>query len=158
MTPDQPQPLNPFPILRASTTLLLWCVGALVVVGGGLWVSGRVEQAMWCAVAAAVCGGAGLIGFVPIWALSRAMPHGAAQGFLFSILFRLLTAGGALFVLPRWLNLPDSAWLSVWIGAWYLLVLIIEVRLVAAHVMRPAPRPADNTQTVGRPAAGVVET
>ena len=140
MSDDSSHNLDVFPIVRSATTLGLVTLSALCFSAGVLTMLGLDRHARLDAMAALVCGGAGLIGLLPVWLLSRSMAHGAAQGFLIGVLLRMVVAGGVVVAAQWWWKLPDATALSLWIGGWYILVLMIEVKLVSNHVLR-RPRP-----------------
>lgn len=142
MTDHQPNATAVFPVRRATATLAL----AVVIVAGGIYLTLTLLDAPTHArlnlIAAAVCGGAGLVGLLPVWALSRTHQHGAAYGFMIGILLRMVVAGGAVGLAQWGLKLPDAQALSLWIAGWYLIVLAVEVKLVSSHVLAtygPAP-------------------
>jgi len=152
MTGDPCKPLIVFPIQRAVPVLALFVAAVAFAVYFGLNALAQPAHARLNLIAALICGGAGVVGLLPVWVLSKQQPHGAAYGFMAGILFRMFVAGGAV-VLAQWvLKLPDARPLSMWIAGWYLIVLVMEVRLVSAHVL--AAYPGSRKQPVA-PHAGV---
>lgn len=135
------KPAAVFPIVPAMLTLWLACVAVAVVVTGVAYATGHAEHARLSAIAALVCGGAGLMGMLPVWAMSRHSLHGAAYGFLVGILFRMLAAGGVVLAAQWWWKWDNATALALWVVGWYLLVLVIEVKLVAGYVMQLGKRP-----------------
>jgi hypothetical protein len=135
MIGDSNQPLSVFPIQRGALTLAL----TIAVVAAAFYVAlgavGYPTHARLSTLAAVICGGAGVIGLLPVWSLSRRHPHGAAYGFMAGILFRMVVAGGAVVVAQWVLRMPDAQPLSMWIAGWYLIVLVVEVKLVSSHVL-----------------------
>ncbi len=150
MTEQAPtQQPKPFPLMRAAGTLALAVGLVLLAIHLTLDRLGYAQQIQWNLLAAAVCGGAGLVGLLPVWHLSRKHPHGAAQGFMVGILLRMAVAGGAVIVTQWVLKVPGSAGFSMWVGAWYLIVLTVEVKLVAGFVLRHS-----TVATIKNPASG----
>ncbi len=129
-------------------------VGASLAVAclvyAGCLLAGHPDHGGWNLIAAAICAGAGVLGLLPTWLMSRnpAQPggvvQGAAMGFLAGMLFRMAVAGGVVVVLQFVIRHPDARPLSMWIAGWYLIVLAVEVKLVSSYVLATAPalRPA----------------
>lgn len=155
-----------FPILRASATLL---AGTMLLAGtstGLLWLLQQTALSQVNFIAAVVCGLSGVIGFLPVWLLSRQHRHGAAQGFLIGMLLRMVICAAAVFTL-QWAGYEHAKIAVFFFAGWYLLTLIFEVKLVSsfllAHAVKPsAPEPATSdsleTRTMSPqdpPASGV---
>lgn len=125
----------PFPIVRAVAVLggvvLLVAAGVYLILSG----LGRPVHAEQNLIAAAVCGGAGLVGLLPVWALSRNSSHGAAMGFMAGIVLRLFVAGGVVLG-AQFQGYEHAQILSLWVAGWYLMVLMIEVKLVAGFALK----------------------
>jgi len=122
----------PFPLLKS----ILWLVGTVLLlamaIAGAMAGLGWSDHVWMNEVGAVVCGGAGVVGLIPVWVLSKRLPHGAAMGFLVGILFRMAVAGTVVLVV-QWSDQPYARFLSYWIAGWYLVVLTIEVKLVSSH-------------------------
>ena len=88
MTDDSTNTIRVFPVLRATLVLALVVSGVAAAAYYALASLGQPDHARYNVIAAAICGGAGLIGLMPVWLLSRRHPHGAAQGFRRRILRR----------------------------------------------------------------------
>lgn len=143
MNTISPQPdAAVFPLGRA----VLWLVGIVAVLAGvvyGVCVAlGSPTGAMLNLMAAGFCGLAGVAGLLPVWFMSKSSPHGGAMGFLTGILFRMAVAGGAVLYLQWATDWPHAQDFSIWIASWYLVVLMIEVKLVSSHVLTVAPGPS----------------
>ena len=134
--PDQ-RDWPPFPFVR-SALILTAAVAVLAGVAiGALSAIDRPLMAQHCGIAAGVCLVTGLVGLFPVAWLSRQHPHGSAQGFLISILVRMLLTGAVVMVLI-FNRVPGAFPLSLWIGGWYMVVLAVEVRLVSSHALAHA--------------------
>ena len=99
-----------------------------------LWL-GWNEQAGLSSAAAAVSLAIGLIGFVPVWLMSRRNSSGSAYGFVVSVAVRCLVGFAVVLWLSFGSSLPNAEDAVLWIAGWYLLVLGIEVKLVSSHVL-----------------------
>lgn len=144
---DTPHPTAPltaadvFPVARAAAVL----AGATLVVAGlayaGLRLAGQPLHADLNLMAAALCGGTALIALLPVWLGSKQSSHGAAAGFMGGILIRMALAGGAVMFAQWATDWPHAVFFSYWVAGWYLLTLLIEVKLISSFVTRVAPGP-----------------
>ena len=128
-----------FPVVRAAAVI---AVVTLVVAGlayAGLRIAGQPLHADLNLLAAAICGGTGLIALLPVWLGSKQSSHGAAFGFMAGILIRMAVAGGVVMVLTWATDWPHAVDLSYWVAGWYLLVLLVEVKLISSFVVVVAP-------------------
>lgn len=134
MTQPTDSPLV-FPIVKASTTLAsVVLVAAAAVFGVLSYVLGLTEQAGLSLMGAAVSLVIGLMGFVPVWLLSRGSSHGSAYGFMVSIFVRVVVGGAAVAWL-RWGGVSNGEATLMWVAGYYMLVLGVEVKLISSHVL-----------------------
>lgn len=128
-----------FPVVRAAAVI----AGVTLVVAGlgyaGLRLAGQPLHADLNLLAAAICGGTGLIALLPVWLGSKQSSHGAAFGFMAGILIRMAVAGGVVMVLTWATDWPHAVDLSYWVAGWYLLILMVEVKLISSFVTTVAP-------------------
>ena len=128
-----------FPVARAAAVL----TGVTLVVVGltyaGLRIAGQPLHANLNLLAAAICGGTGLVALLPVWLGSKQSSHGAATGFMAGILVRMMLAGGIVMGLMWGTDWPHAQSLSMWVAGWYLLVLLVEVKLISSFVTQVAP-------------------
>lgn len=121
-----------FPIIASLAVLL----GATLVLGGGSWLAlvamGMQGQANWAVWAAAICGGFGLLGLVPVALLDQRMQGGAAFGFLAGMLVRMAGCGAAAIIGTTRMGLPKS--FGYWVAGMYLALLVVELVIVSRHV------------------------
>ena len=103
-------------------------------------------------IGAATCGGAGLLGLVPVWLLSRrAGMQGAAMGFLLGMLIRMGLGAAVVLTAAAWGD-PQARVLGFWVVGWYLLVLTTEVILLSSY-LRAASAALANRHDPPRPAS-----
>lgn len=126
-------PVVPFPLGRSSVTL-----GALVVLLAAVCLAvlqrlGWTDHYRYVLIAASVCGGSAILSMVPVWILSRKSIQGAAQGFLAGILVRMAICGAAVVILGRVVP-AEKTMSSLWIGGWYMVVLMCELLLVGRYI------------------------
>lgn len=155
------RPIRPeaeFPILRAAAWLGLWTVMLAAVVHVVLSLQDATRGfTKLNLLAAAVCGGSGLVGLLPVWWTSRNTPDAGAMGFLAGILFRMFVAGGAVLYAMWGTDWAAAQTFSLWVAGWYLAVLLIEVKLVSSHVLKYAgpAAPGNNPGNSSGNSAGI---
>jgi hypothetical protein len=93
------------------------------------------EQADLSAASAALSLVIGLVGFIPVWLMSRRSSFGSAYGFMVSIMVRCFAGFAAVLWLSYGSSIPNSQDAVMWISGWYLLVLGVEVKLVSSHIL-----------------------
>jgi len=132
-----------FPLLPAAAALLiLTAIGALSM-WFGLPAVGWGAQQLSATLAVLVCGGFGVLALLPVWALDRAMPLGAAYGFMIGILIRLAGCGAAVFI-GQANGLPRS--FGYWTAGLYLLFLAVELMLIGRYIRHLKPAPAGDAK------------
>ena len=142
MNPLPPSPPAPFPIARPMAVLAGGVLALALVATGVCLALGYPGQIKLNLLAAAVCGGAGLIGLLPVWLMSRHSAYGAAMGFMAGVMFRMFVAGGIVLYTQWGLHWESASAFTFWIAGWYLAVLALEVKLVSSHVLTTLPQPA----------------
>jgi len=113
---------------------------AVLVCGAGVYglltvLLGWNEQANLSLAAAGVSLAIGLMGFVPVWLMSRRSSFGSAYGFMVSVVVRCLVGFAAVLWLSLGSSLPNAEDAVMWVSGWYLLVLGVEVKLVSTHIL-----------------------
>lgn len=137
-------PLSDADVFPVARSVVVLGASTLVLAGliyAGFTLAGQPLQANLNLMAAALCGGTGLVALLPVWLGSKQSSHGAAAGFMAGILIRMALAGGAVMYAQWATNWPHTQWFSYWVAGWYLAVLIIEVKLISSFVTAIAPGP-----------------
>ncbi len=130
-----------FPVVRSAAVL---GAGTLVLAGliyAGLFVANQPLHANLNLMAAALCGGTALVALLPVWLGSKQSSHGAATGFMASILIRMSLDGGVVMYAQWATDWPHAQLFSYWVAGWHLAVLLIEVKLISSFVLAIAPGP-----------------
>lgn len=112
----------------------------VLVCGAGVYgllsvLLGWDEQAGLSFAAAAVSMMIGLVGFIPVWLMSRRSSFGSAYGFMVSIVVRCVVGMVVVFWLSYGSSMPNAEDAVMWVAGWYLLVLGVEVKLVSTHIL-----------------------
>jgi hypothetical protein len=123
-----------FPFVRNAAILAGISLALAGVSSGTMILLDHPIFATLNALAAGLCTVTALLALIPVAALSRAHPHGAAQGFMIGILVRMLTTASVVLVLI-WQNWEHARAFSYFVAGWYMVVLIIEVKLVSSHAL-----------------------
>ncbi len=156
-TPCPAPRTSAFPFLRASAVMAaVVVVLALVTHLLTRYLLAMPEAGRLNLIGAVTCGGAGLLGLVPVWLLSRrAGMQGAAMGFLLGMLIRM-GLGAAVVIGAAALGDPQARVLGFWVVGWYLVVLTTEVILLSSYLRSASaalatrhdpPRPASQRPT-----------
>ena len=132
-----------FLLLPAAAALLLLTVVGALVTWFGLPAIGWPGQRGPATLAVVVCGGFGVLALLPVWALDRAMPLGAAYGFMIGILVRMAGCGAAVFI-GQANGLPRS--FGYWTAGFYLLFLAVEMILIGRYIRHLKPAPSGETR------------
>lgn len=147
-SPPTPQPAaTVFPIARSIVWLAVVVVVLATIVSGVCMAMDKPLQSQLSALAAGLCLVGGVAGFLPVWLMSKSSPHGGAMGFLTGIMLRMALVGGVVLYLQWATDWPHAHRFSFWIAGWYLVVLMIEVKLVSSHVLTVAPGAAGQAGT-----------
>ncbi|MEM0913982.1 MAG: hypothetical protein AAGB29_11275 [Planctomycetota bacterium] len=137
-------PSKPFPLFK-SIAVLIAAVAGLAILGILAMRFARLDLALQieCAVAAAGCAGAGVIGLIAVKMGQRMPgPQGIVTGFLAGTTLRLfLSAAVAGLAFMAF----EKQRVLLWFGLWYLVVLVIEVNAVTSYLIAQALSDRDKT-------------
>ncbi|MEM7625159.1 MAG: hypothetical protein AAF333_05975 [Planctomycetota bacterium] len=150
LTPDTPVP---FPVLRSAGKLLGAAMFPAGLISVGLHLLGQPVHAQVNLIAAAICGVSAALALLPVWVLSKHHRHGAAQGFMAGIMLRILLCAAAVLGL-QWVGYPHDRLLIYYAAAWYLVTLVVEVKLVSSFLLAHAVAPAVPGNPAANPTAG----
>lgn len=118
-----------FPLARTAGFITALVLVLAAAVAGVLWQIGRADMIAAAMSAAGVCLVAAIAALLPMWLARDGGPQALPGACLGSIVLRVtLSLGGALMLLAADF---DRRMLGAWIIAWYLLLLIGEVMVMA---------------------------
>ncbi|MBB6430416.1 hypothetical protein [Algisphaera agarilytica] len=141
-TPTDPDDTPvPFPLMPSAGKVLGAALFPAGLISVGLHLLGQADHAQVNLIAAAICGVGCIVGLVPVWFLSKQHRHGAAQGFMAGMLLRVALCVTAYFAL-QWSGYPHAKLLVYYMAGWYLLTLMVEVKLVSSFLLEHAVAPA----------------
>lgn len=131
-----------FPFARSAALLATLGVVTGLVAAVVCVAVGNVDHALAAAATAVVCALAAEAGLVPVWWRSTASLDGAAMGFVLGMLLRAALTFVGILILTAIADLPIEL-VAIWAGAWYLMLLAVEVMLVNQYLNQRRP-PAGN--------------
>lgn len=135
-----------FPFARSAALLATLGVITGLVAAAVCVALGNVDHALTAAATAVTCALAAEAGLVPVWWRSTASLDGAAVGFVLGMLLRGALTFAGIIALTRLADLPLQT-VAIWSGAWYLMLLAVEVTLVNQYLNQ---RRTDSNHVVER--------
>ncbi|MDH3582822.1 MAG: hypothetical protein OER86_01250 [Phycisphaerae bacterium] len=127
-----------FPLGRSLVAVVVMVAAYAALAASVCAALGHGEQIMIAIAAAGVCGIAGALALLPVWALSRVSEDGAVRGFMFGVGVRMLLTliGFAILLLATGWSRPA---VGAWVGGGYLVMLASEVTVIRSFLGRMHP-------------------
>ncbi len=138
MSPDETPTSPAFPLLTSVATLAAVLLGGAAVVAAGLWVAGWTGHILPAVGGAGVALAAGVVALLPLARARGKAIHLLPMLAMAGTGLRLVATCAGVLVL---LLVLEAGLLTValWALAWYMVALVIEVRLTTRYMQQATP-------------------